>query len=162
VSLREGPFECVGDPWFLEPDIDALVAALRWVRDRPEETRARGEAASRHAHAGWSWERSAVVAAERLLNVVAPAISRPTAPARLWSEPAVPNRETRRLAARGHIPSMPAPLSVIGRSSPFDVPERPRPSTDGRPLISLCMIVRDEERCLRECLESIRPWVDEM
>src|SRR5262249_23893600 len=23
VSLREGPFECVGDPWFLEPDIDA-------------------------------------------------------------------------------------------------------------------------------------------
>src|SRR5262249_16337399 len=51
---------------------------------------------------------------------------------------------------------------VIGRSSPFDVPERPRPSTDGRPLISLCMIVRDEERCLRECLESIRPWVDEM
>jgi glycosyltransferase involved in cell wall biosynthesis/cytochrome c-type biogenesis protein CcmH/NrfG len=28
--------------------------------------------------------------------------------------------------------------------------------------ISLCMIVRDSERTLRPCLESIRPWVDEL
>jgi len=31
-----------------------------------------------------------------------------------------------------------------------------------RPRISLCMIVRDSAPVLRPCLESIRPWVDEM
>jgi glycosyl transferase family 2/tetratricopeptide repeat protein len=30
------------------------------------------------------------------------------------------------------------------------------------PTLSLCMIVRNEERVLRDCLESIRPWVDEI
>lgn len=29
-------------------------------------------------------------------------------------------------------------------------------------LLSLCMIVRDNEQIIRPCLESIRPWVDEM
>jgi GT2 family glycosyltransferase/tetratricopeptide (TPR) repeat protein len=31
-----------------------------------------------------------------------------------------------------------------------------------RPRLSLCMIVRDNARTLAACLESIRPWVDEM
>ncbi len=31
-----------------------------------------------------------------------------------------------------------------------------------RPRLSLCMIVRDSSRTLPACLESIRPWVDEM
>ncbi len=31
-----------------------------------------------------------------------------------------------------------------------------------RPRLSLCMIARDNERTLGECLASIRPWVDEM
>ena len=31
-----------------------------------------------------------------------------------------------------------------------------------RPRLSLCMIVRDSARTLASCLESIRPWVDEM
>ena len=28
--------------------------------------------------------------------------------------------------------------------------------------LSLCMIVRDNERIIEECLGSIKPWVDEM
>ncbi len=31
-----------------------------------------------------------------------------------------------------------------------------------KPRLSLCMIVRDNETTIRPCLESIRPWVDEM
>jgi GT2 family glycosyltransferase/tetratricopeptide (TPR) repeat protein/SAM-dependent methyltransferase len=34
--------------------------------------------------------------------------------------------------------------------------------TRSTPLLSLCMIVRDNARTLPACLESIRPWVDEM
>ncbi|MGE0761440.1 MAG: glycosyltransferase, partial [Pirellulaceae bacterium] len=36
------------------------------------------------------------------------------------------------------------------------------PAAPARPRLSLCMIVRDNEPTLRACLESIRPWVDEM
>src|ERR1700722_8584576 len=31
-----------------------------------------------------------------------------------------------------------------------------------RPKLSLCMIVRDSSRTIEACLQSIRPWVDEM
>jgi len=34
--------------------------------------------------------------------------------------------------------------------------------TAARPKLSLCMIVRNNETTIRPCLESIRPWVDEM
>ena len=30
------------------------------------------------------------------------------------------------------------------------------------PLLSLCMIVRDSTTTLPACLESIRPWIDEL
>lgn len=43
------------------------------------------------------------------------------------------------------------------------VPTSPRPSpTAARPRLSLCMIVRNNETTIRPCLQSIRPWVDEM
>ena len=35
-------------------------------------------------------------------------------------------------------------------------------SSRTRPRLSLCMIVRDNERTIRACLGSIRPWVDEI
>jgi GT2 family glycosyltransferase len=59
-------------------------------------------------------------------------------------------------------PALPAPAE---RRISFTLEEAP----DGGLLlhgdqvrISLCMIVRDSGRTLRPCLESIRPWVDEM
>jgi GT2 family glycosyltransferase/tetratricopeptide (TPR) repeat protein len=36
------------------------------------------------------------------------------------------------------------------------------PPIDSATRLSLCMIVRDNERILKPCLTSIRPWVDEM
>ncbi|MEX1026471.1 MAG: tetratricopeptide repeat protein [Candidatus Paceibacterota bacterium] len=35
-------------------------------------------------------------------------------------------------------------------------------ASNPQPRLSLCMIVRDAERTLEPCLESIRPWVDEL
>lgn len=52
----------------------------------------------------------------------------------------------------------------IERSRPFEIAEGGgfllTPAT--RPRLSLCMIVRNNEHTIRPCLESIRPWVDEM
>jgi glycosyltransferase involved in cell wall biosynthesis/tetratricopeptide (TPR) repeat protein len=46
--------------------------------------------------------------------------------------------------------------SVVSRNS------KPNVRRDGRPLISLCMIVRDEERVIEDCLRSARPFFDEI
>lgn len=60
-----------------------------------------------------------------------------------------------------------APAS-IGESSPtptFTITEAPGGGlllTPFKPRLSLCMIVRNNETTIRPCLESIRPWVDEM
>lgn len=53
--------------------------------------------------------------------------------------------------------------SVIDGAS-TDCPSVPMsgPQAEQQPCLSLCMIVRNSERTLRDCLASIRPWVDEL
>lgn len=138
VSLpaMEG-FECVRQPWLLEPDLEALVEALRWVRDHPAETRTRAEAASAQA-AHWTWARSTGVARERLAALICPLGERATQTAKPYASP---------------LPANPS-------SAPAQKPRAAR--KDPRPLVSLCMIVRNEEPRIGECLRSVRPHVDEM
>ena len=52
--------------WWLEPDVDALVATLRHLAAHPEEARARGAAGARRARDHWTWAHAAAIAAERL------------------------------------------------------------------------------------------------
>ena len=75
-------------PWEFEPDMDALVAALRQMRDNPEQARAMGARAREHVVSGWDWNRSVELLCERLEMRVAPKPQGPSAPATLWSEPA--------------------------------------------------------------------------
>jgi GT2 family glycosyltransferase/2-polyprenyl-3-methyl-5-hydroxy-6-metoxy-1,4-benzoquinol methylase len=76
----------------------------------------------------------------------------------------------------------PEPPSPEPKADPREVPALPTPAPKCEPgsfsvtmapggglllqrrqvRLSLCMIVRDNERTIRPCLESIRPWVDEM
>ena len=73
---------------------------------------------------------------------------------------------TQAVLARLQAVASSAPLAaeaVQGRK--VSLPERPAaalPAPRSRPVISLCMIVRDEERVLDACLSSARPWVDEI
>jgi glycosyltransferase involved in cell wall biosynthesis len=136
-----GPFVCVGDPWVLEPDLPALVDALRWVRDHPEETQERGRAAREHALTGWTWERAVDAARQRLSQLVAPAQERLTVPATLW-EPTG------------------SALTPASPELPWRSAKRHRPQ--GAVDLSLCMIVRDEEPRIASCLRSVAPYVDEM
>ena len=131
-GFYRGPRACAVDPWELVPDLEALVAALRWVRDRPAETQKRGKAAQSHVQDCWTWDHAVAEIRERLLAVVAPSHERPLVPAQLWAEP--------------------KPLE--------DGHEASRPT--GRVELSLCMIVRDEAPRIAACLKSIAPHVDEM
>jgi glycosyltransferase involved in cell wall biosynthesis len=138
-----GPFECVGDPWRLEPDPAALVSALRWVYDHPEEARRRGQRARAYVADAWTWDRSVELLRERLAERVA-LPSRPPSEVTLWGEPDATGDPG--IADAGSPDRVTLPLSVVS----------------DRPELSLCLIARDEERRIRECLTSIAPFVDEM
>jgi len=80
--------------------------------------------------------------------------------ARLWKSPSAgPHLITR---------SVMATLAAAGRLLNLETGQmsKPSPAKTARPQeqphLSLCMIVRDNEDTLAACLESIRPWVDEM
>ncbi len=190
-----GPFACAGDPWQLEPDMEALCDTLRRLRDRPQDRAALVEAGLAHARAGWTWERAAALACERLLAVVAPSL--PVAvPAELWSEPApapiaslpspVGRKGGSKTRGRGKRAASAAPPLAEGVLRPVpeegagaalaegpeasDLPADLRitrrstlPAVARRvPEVSLCVIARDEARCIGEFLASFRPHVDEI
>lgn len=131
-----------GRPWWLEPDGDALVAALREAAAGAEERATRG-AAARRAALGWTWARTAATIEDRvraLRGSVPIRFRRPTAP-----------------------PSG-LPANSVGHSvtitSEVQLPP-PRVAGD-RPRVSLTMIVKNEEHNLRACLEPVRGLVDEI
>jgi len=62
---RVGDLETVARPWWLEPDPDALAAALRRVAAAAGEARAKG-AAGRRAALGWTWDHTAAAVEQRV------------------------------------------------------------------------------------------------
>jgi len=151
VGTAEVGWDCVGDPWQLEPDPSALVEALRWVAAHPEETREKGEKARTSIADTWTWDRATADARERLRALVRPASVEEAAKARRWSEPAIPAQASRRgsgAAKEGPGGKRPPTKRGGGKSGPVE--------------LSLCMIARDEEPRIAECLRSIAPHVDEM
>ena len=63
-------FALAGEGWWLEPDLDALVAALRHCYEHRGDARTRGAAAAAHARAGWTWDHAANVLERRAAEVV--------------------------------------------------------------------------------------------
>ena len=129
-QMAVGPFDCVGNPWQLEPDGRMLIDALRWVRDHPDETRERGRTARAHVAQGWTWERAVDIARQRLQALIGTESANPMPVAVPW-----PGGESKRTRSKK-------------AAKPIE--------------LSLCMIARNEEGRLEECLRSIAPHVDEM
>jgi glycosyltransferase involved in cell wall biosynthesis len=48
-----------GPGWWLHPDVDALVDALRWAAGARTEARAMGQRAAAAVRSGWTWQHSA-------------------------------------------------------------------------------------------------------
>ncbi|HEY4441411.1 MAG TPA: glycosyltransferase family 4 protein, partial [Candidatus Elarobacter sp.] len=60
-----------GEGWWLEANVDDLAATLRHVAAHPDEARAKGARGAERAHAAWTWEHAAAIAAERLRALTA-------------------------------------------------------------------------------------------
>jgi glycosyltransferase involved in cell wall biosynthesis len=65
-----------------------------------------------------------------------------------------------RLERLAHQPSQ--KISKLPAQKYFSDTASSREMLQRKPTLSLCMIVRDEERVLGDCLQSVRPWVDEI
>ena len=134
-----------GELLYLECGQDALIHAMQTAVARPDLANAFGRnARERVAEVGTrkSWSSRL---RERIARLVEPKAT-DAPPAKLWVVP-----ET------GPPSSTTAPPSAARSGS-----KRKPTLKASRPLLSLCMIVRDEEERIGQCLESIRPFVDEM
>jgi glycosyltransferase involved in cell wall biosynthesis len=157
---RIGPWECVGPTWMWEVSPHDLARQMRHVFNHPEEAKRKGAAARQRVEQGWTWGHAAQAARARIEALR----KRPPRP----SQAATPKG----IVAKSH-PSPPPsdkPCLIVvdskqtagqgegahsGKNSVV-VPVRKRPT------ISLCMIVKNEERVLGDCLASIKPYVDEI
>jgi len=74
------------------------------------------------------------------------------------SKPATPEEEEKWLAFLNDLPIFNMDYDRITFN---EFEEKTKESYDGRPLISLVMIVKDEAKVLEKCLESVKPIVDE-
>jgi glycosyltransferase involved in cell wall biosynthesis len=170
-----GAYECAGEPWLLEPEREALVETLREIAARPDEARARGQAARAHIAAHGTWEQTAAQIRYRLQEIVAPSGDPPFVAPKPWFDPqAVPaqnlnggdanHEDTKDTKTHAAIPGgdggVPSSDDVVSSSCSSCLRGS---TTDTFPIeISLCMIVRDEEPRLPHCLASLAPFVDEM
>ncbi|OWK35319.1 glycosyltransferase [Fimbriiglobus ruber] len=139
----------VGTPWWLEPDVDALVAVLRAVAGDAAERQRRG-AAGRRAALGWTWARTAAAVEDRVRALRGRAPVRFRRPAE--TGPPMPGAAS----SPPSTPALPAatPNHASGPSLPATATVRPR--------VSLTMIVKDEEHNLPACLGPVRDLVDEV
>lgn len=153
-----GSLPCPGDPWNLEPDLDSLIAALRWAYEHPDQIDERGRRARIRVEEGWTWERAAAVARQKLASVVSASLPN-TAAQKSVSIQAGPT--TTPIA----VPFLSdtslediAPKAKTGKSRKASTSVKSKQNIR----LSLCLIARDEEARVGACLESIRPYVDEM
>ena len=211
--------------WWLEPQPQALAAALRLVVSSPDEARAKGRAASDYVRREWTWERAARIASQRIQDLVARqekmelAASAPIAPAVIpapFEAPQVASIGSLEVARKllgqkqiaqawlsaceairlrpfhpeavlllseiaalaGHLdlarkyaahaqnmaPKWSAPAGLLNSmrdrasTGSLEVPDATATiqAWSSAPTLSVCLITKDEERFLAQCLKSVR------
>ena len=154
-----GPGAYPTAPWDFLVDANALSQAFHHVNDDRAGLRLRGAAARAHVLRGWTWDRAISIARERLLEITAPT------PGRIMRRAA---RAVERNEATGKKGTRERQEGKegISRSAAECVQRAPiggkSPASWVAKRLSLVMIVRDEEARIKQCLESIGPYVDEI
>jgi glycosyltransferase involved in cell wall biosynthesis len=167
---RVGSFECVGPTWMFELDPDVLARELRRLVSDRAEVRRRGEVATRRAHGSWTWRHAAGHALRALQELASKELVSEELISEEPASPLLPMRTKESTNSVNGLETKQLPESVsLGHSnSPEheineDMAQEPLlPAVEGKPSLSLCLIVRDEERVLEECLASATHWFDEI
>ncbi len=171
---RIGEWECCGPTWMFEPDLDDLCRAMREAFNNRAESRTRGEAGRARVLGGWTWDHcvSKLMARVRELSCEwdTDSATNCTTP-----EPPAKSKKRKSKSAANVLGAAaindPPKLSLVSCTSSNDRRSSVRPEDTGKvifpcsrpqPTISLCMIVRDEERVLDACLASAVPYFDEV
>lgn len=159
---RIGDWDCVGPTWMFEVSVDTLARHMRRIFAQPDEAKARGAASLKRVREDWTWKHACEAAARRLEALAKEAhVTQTPIPETKTLPVATPIR------AKAEEPSdgsgvrdrraIAAPKkSATSKEAPSKAKGRPRAE------ISLCMIVRNEERVLGDCLKSVKEWVDEI
>jgi len=145
---RIGDLDCAGPTWAFEVSVDTLAKAMRTAYRECSEVKKRGSAAYERVKDKWTWNRSAESALTRLEALAELPAVRRELPVFAVAAPAAPAHSSKSKVK----PTRHAPKKE----------HRVRPELRKPPTISLCMIVKNEERVLDDCLTSIKPWVDEI
>ncbi|RYG94848.1 MAG: glycosyltransferase, partial [Alphaproteobacteria bacterium] len=151
-----GPWECVGPTWQFEVDPNVLARLMRRIAfeadSQREEVQRKGVAAAERAHSQWTWRQAAEKARLTLSEFAV-------------SEFAVKAEEVQSSTESNQKDALEeeAVDSLVGLSDET-AQTGPVPSEVGRskPRLSLCMIVKNEERVFGDCLRSASPWFDEV
>lgn len=107
---KVGPFETVAAPWWLEPDLDSLVFALRAAYAKPEARQTKGRAARARIESGFTWDHAAAKMESRLgLLASRPATTRSVASTKFVS---ALDKLSIRISTPGGLD--PVPLSIPG------------------------------------------------
>jgi glycosyltransferase involved in cell wall biosynthesis len=160
-----GHWECVGPTWQFEVSPQDLGRQMRQVFQQREEAKKRGEAGrKRVVEEGWTWDDTARRVLERseALREMPPITEARARHAKSAKE------EVGEQAQQGITSPVSAPVrEKAGRSDSSPVSDRrasakAAPAKRRVPTISLCMIVKNEERVLDACLTSVKAHVDEI
>jgi glycosyltransferase involved in cell wall biosynthesis/tetratricopeptide (TPR) repeat protein len=164
-NQRIGEWECAGPTWMFEIDPGELAHLMRAIYGNREEAARRGQAAVQKVRGHWTWRQASAAVLARLQALGAPAEE--TA-----KNTKVISAESKAKVGQSAAANATKPAQNVGAEQNAGAKRTPSPSDldasspasapRALPTISLCMIVRDEERVLAACLQSVRPFVDEI
>jgi glycosyltransferase involved in cell wall biosynthesis/tetratricopeptide (TPR) repeat protein len=157
-----GGWECTGDTWVLEIGVDDLARKLRAIAQNRDEASQKGTSAAKRVADAWTWDHTAAAVAKRL-DALQSRPAQKTCPA---ARKPLPRERSGSAKPTGSAKAAQA-LSTkrASKTEQRSKESKPKDVGDGLrkpPTLSLCMIVRDEERVLGDCLKSIRGWMDEV
>lgn len=143
---RVDTWECVGETWMFEVNPSDLARQMREVFENREEAKRRGENACKRVQERWTWNHAAEIVLKRLHA--------------LRDRPPLPPRKPESIA-----PPLIQSLPVLAPSKTTQGKGGLRISRSTAlvtPLISVCMIVKNEERVLGDCLVTLKAFAGEV